>query len=720
MPKEPADPAIAEQEAKFLTALEARPIPVASLLEEIRGLQAAGQGAAASNYIQLLEDALVESGDRTGLLHLLRFRANGQETDRAFGLFCRELLSETWKDREAAAFLTAAGFGEQAPAEALRRLELLLSCQPGGMFLDKTWGFGVVRRVDAFYKKITVDFRGRPGHQLTFAHVADALQPVAPTHLLARLHTEPDAVARLVAEQPDEVVRLALQSFGALSVVRLEQLLVEHRIIGAADWKGFWERARKGLKSDPLVEIPARRTEPIVLHAQARDYGQGWVETFARERDPARILAGIEDFCEAARGGVPDERARAVLTDRLAFAIKGVRQADPALYARLAALAERTHIEAVPAAEMRAHLWEGNRFLKAAAHLVARDTERLVQVLLGEPDAAARLLAVLEAMPYTMLDATLAALREGPALPAAQARCRELLLTPKAPAAVVVWVFRHRDTLQDWPLPGLPELLAHAILLVEAPLTGEELRMQNQMRQLFENAKWFQAIQEELDQPGRRALFDRLQASTAWDAVTQRSLLGRMIKFDPALAERRRASDTSGARPPPERVTSWHSLIERRLLYKKLVEVELPKTSQDIAVARSYGDLRENFEYHAAKHAQSLLLQRQSEMEQEMKLVRGTDFANASTAAVGPGVSVRLAYPDGRARRYCILGEWDRDETLGIISCKSRMAQCLEGRKPGDTVQVPGEQGDEPVSVVAIEPLDETIRAWIGPPPASS
>jgi len=722
MPKATIDTAaVTAQETQFLAALESRPIPVATLLEDVRALQASGQSSAAANSLQLIEDALVEAADRDGLLRLLRFRAAGRENDRAFSLFCRELLAETWKDREAPAFFESAGFGENTPAEALRRLELLLACRPGAMFLDKTWGFGVVKRVDAFYRKITIDFTGKPGHQLTFAYAAEALTAIDATHLLAQCHANPAAIVSLVAEKSDEVVRLALRSFGALSAVRLEQLLTEHRIVAAANWKSFWDRARKGLKSDPLVEMPAKRSDPIILHAQVRDYGPAWVANFARERDLAKILSGVETFCEAADGAV-DEAARAVLLERLAFALKGAYNTDPALYARLAALMERTQLEAVPFAEMRAHLWEQNRFLRAAAELTASDTARMVKVLLGDADAPARLLAVLDEMPFALLSETLIALREGPALPAAQSRCRELLLSPKAPPALVVWIFRHRETLADWPLPGLTELLAHAILLSEAPLTGEELRMQNHMRQLFENAKWFAAVLQELDTTGRSALFDRLQASTAWDPATQRSLMGRMIKFDPSLAGRRRAAEDghSGGKQPQARLTSWHSLLERRAQYKRLVEVELPKTSQDIAVARSYGDLRENFEYHAAKHAQSLLLQRQSEMNQELNQIQGTDFANASTSAVGMGVCVRLAYPDGRTGHFCILGEWDRDETLGIISCKSRMAQCLEGCKPGGSVKIPGEHGDEIVTVVAIEPLSDAVRAWIGAPAATA
>lgn len=706
-----------QAEAQFLEALSARPIPVETLLETLRALRASGHSAQANEREQALEDMLVETGDRDGLLRLLRARAMGHGDDRTFGAACRALLRDTWKAREAAAFIDAAGFGELPAIESLRRLDVLLACRPGTFCAEKTWGFGVVKQMDAFYKKVVIDFAGRPNHPMTFAYAAETLTLVDAGHLLARRHADPAAIAQLVREKPDEIVRLALRSFGALSITRLEQVLVEGQVLAAGAWRPFWDAARKALKSDPLVEIPAKRSEPILLRSQTRDYGAAWLTEFARERDLHRIVSGVTAFTEA-NGGKVDDVSRGVLADRLAFAAKGAFNTDPALYARLAALIVETGIAAVPAEELRAHLWDQGRFLRAGDKLVAKETERMVRVLAQEPEAVPRLLGALGQMSFNLLNETLEVLREGPALPAVQARCRELLQSRQAPPTLVIWIFRNRDTLTDWPLTGLSELLAQAIVLIEQTASGETLRMQNQMRLMFESARWFEGILKELDVAGRRALFDRLQASVAWDAVTQRSLIGRMLKYDPILAGRKRG--TTDIAPAVPRLTSWRSFRERQEQYRKLVEVDLPKSSQDIAVARSYGDLRENFEYHAAKHAQSLLLQRQGEMDLDLKQVRGTDFADATADVVGMGVCVDLAYPDGRTRRFCILGEWDRDEALGIISCKSRMATCLEGHKVGDSVQIPGENGDEATTIAAITPLDATIHAWVGERPAGS
>jgi transcription elongation GreA/GreB family factor len=184
-----------------------------------------------------------------------------------------------------------------------------------------------------------------------------------------------------------------------------------------------------------------------------------------------------------------------------------------------------------------------------------------------------------------------------------------------------------------------------------------------------------------------------------------------MLKLDPTLTECKKT-----LAPQSQTVvnwTSWRSLAEHQLQYKKLVEVDLPKNSRDIAVARSYGDLRENFEYQAAKDYQRQLLQHQAEMQIELKQVKGADFANVPFDKAGPGTTVALRMTDGSLRTYTILGEWDRDEQLNIVSCKTRMALCLDGKTVGESVMLPGATGEEPALIEAIRPLDETILKWI-------
>ncbi|MDD4622787.1 MAG: GreA/GreB family elongation factor, partial [Kiritimatiellae bacterium] len=192
---------------------------------------------------------------------------------------------------------------------------------------------------------------------------------------------------------------------------------------------------------------------------------------------------------------------------------------------------------------------------------------------------------------------------------------------------------------------------------------------------------------------------------------THHSLLRRMLKLDPALVASKKANAAKAQ--DTARWTSWHSLAERQAQYKRLVEVDMPQNSRDIATARSYGDLRENFEYQAAQDLQRQLLQKQSALQLELRHVKGTDFANAASDRAGPGTAVRLAMADGTRITYTILGEWDYDERLNIISNKSRLAMCLADKKPGDTVAVPSASGETAATLESVEPPDEAVRAWI-------
>lgn len=707
------EPTLAQMEAQFLDLLGKRPFAVSEILALINKATV-NDAQKADAWTTLLMQTLAEENDFNDLYPVVKDRvALLKDTLKDLGI--RDVLKKACKDRLALALLDSVGFGEHPIEDVFRRLDLMLSLKPGALVIEPAWGLGTIKRLDDFYKRVTIDFATKKNHTMSFNAACESLERAPHDHLLTRRHNDPAAVAKLAAEQPGELVKCALRSFGNMTVNKLEDALIRQGFVPEANWKSFWETARKTLKKDPLVIIPAKRTELIQILAEAESYGTAWFEKLAVNKDPQQILNAVSELEENNKIAGMDASSRGILEDRLAFAVKGAYNTDAALYARLAAAVSRLGFLTPPAEQLRAHLWDRDRFIQAAEQLSVRDVSAMTTFLLAEGgEAPARMLAALQKMPFNLLNEVLNLLKE---TPEAETACYALLARPEAPATLVNWVFRCRKDLK-WQLPPLIELLNHAIVMVEAKLSGEALRMQNSIKAMFEHAKWLDGIFKELDTAQRQLIFERIQASTAWDPSTHRSLLGRMLKLDPALAERKKAAPQ--AAPEDVRYTSWHSLSEHQLQYKKLVEVDLPKNSHDIAVARSYGDLRENFEYQAAKDHQRQLLQRQTEMQLELKQVKGTDFADTPCDKVGPGTTVRLRMTDGTLRTYTILGEWDRDEHLNIISNKTRLAMNLEGKMPGEAVSVPSPSGDETACVEAILPLDDAIRIWIKTPPAET
>src|SRR5438270_2712767 len=89
-------------------------------------------------------------------------------------------------------------------------------------------------------------------------------------------------------------------------------------------------------------------------------------------------------------------------------------------------------------------------------------------------------------------------------------------------------------------------------------------------------------------------------------------------------------------------IVSWSSLAKRRAEHEELVKKKIPENSKEIALARSYGDLSENFEFKAAKQMQAVLMRRKAELEQALHSARGRDFENPDISRVSTGTIVTL------------------------------------------------------------------------------
>src|SRR5438046_1137838 len=176
-----------------------------------------------------------------------------------------------------------------------------------------------------------------------------------------------------------------------------------------------------------------------------------------------------------------------------------------------------------------------------------------------------------------------------------------------------------------------------------------------------------------------------LQLSPCFDDMDKRSLLARIVKSYPAapalISGEQRKQDSS-------HVVSWESLEGRKAESGELVHKKIPANSKEIAVARSYGDLRENHEYKSAKEMQKLLMRRKGELEDQLVRARGTDFVNPRTDVVSVGTVVRtLDTETNQPEVYTVLGAWDSEPEKGVVSYLSPVAQSLLNRKVGDQVE---------------------------------
>jgi len=193
-----------------------------------------------------------------------------------------------------------------------------------------------------------------------------------------------------------------------------------------------------------------------------------------------------------------------------------------------------------------------------------------------------------------------------------------------------------------------------------------------------------------------------------------------MIKVYPELE-----SMIAGAEPQEKAaplIVSWSSLEKRRAEHEELVKVKIPENTKEIAIARSYGDLSENFEFKAAKQMQSVLMRRKAELEQMLHDARGTSFENSDTSRVSIGTIVRLRKDAANEEEtYTILGAWDGDPDRQIISYQTAIGQALLGHEIGESVSLNSDHGVAQFTIISIQPapLDDTTST-VGPTPENA
>ena len=167
---------------------------------------------------------------------------------------------------------------------------------------------------------------------------------------------------------------------------------------------------------------------------------------------------------------------------------------------------------------------------------------------------------------------------------------------------------------------------------------------------------------------------------------------------------------------PPENATSHRSYREREARLARLVGEELPQNRRDIQEAKEFGDLSENFEYESARAKERQLLSRLDVLQRELKETKAFDYSKVEPGEeAGVATCVRLAYPDGSKRTISILGLWDFDKELGIVSCQAPIALRVAGARAGDVVQLPDPDFDDETLDVLVEsvgPLPPEVLEW--------
>jgi transcription elongation factor GreA len=596
-----------------------------------------------------------------------------------------------------------AGKLDSKAASALEKLK------PNTFCLHKSWGFGRVSDWNLFLNQIVVDFHSKKNHSMQLRYAAETLQPLPDQHIFVRRVNEPEALRTLAEKEIPKLVELVLESFGGRATQDQLQRAVSPEIVPEGEFKKWWENAKKTLRKDGRFSVPTKKSETISMRDKSISFLDELIQSFQKSRQLKEQLNFLDQIVKNSVNETGKEtELQPVASQAEEIASRNLRL-NPSLALELiisrdelcAAIPSLTKGSPALSDLLREH---ENRLAEIVTQVASNKQKRvLAEMPQAFPtDWVTRLLAVSQTAGFRVVGEIARIFVERGATDELRQSFNRAIKDHSISSDALYWLCKERGAGAFGDLLDF-ELMTSVLSALERDQFNEN-RRGSRLHDLFLDDKDLVTdIMIEAPLAQARDVMRRMMLTPAFEELNKRSLMARMIKVHPELQTMLTGDSEEKAEAL---VVSWSSLQKRKEEYDDLVSKKIPENTREISVARSYGDLRENFEYKAAKEMQTVLMRRKAELEQMLERARGSNFENVDTSQVSIGTKVTLADPNSAETvEYKILGAWDSDPEEHIVSYQTAIGQALLGKKVGETVEIPTETASRQVEIVSIEPF---------------
>lgn len=585
--------------------------------------------------------------------------------------------------------------------------EKLSGIAPGKYRMHKGFGPGLVKEWDLFNGKVTIDFEKELGKEMGLKLALEKTEAIEDTDLRAQKVSGMGELQEMAEKDPVELVCRTLQSRDG-NKMTLDQLDAElmGSVIAEPGYKKWWEKTKKALRESKRVSVPTKRTDYLVLRDESASPGEALVDDFEQARSPKARVKALEVIQREAplikAGDGLLEQVYSIVNDAILKLVK----LSPAQALELAALRDEIADETESQDRIGENAASIAEVLQVAEGNLAED--------LGQV-AAARLKRILEAFPKAFgndwvehilkvfdhissrgVSEIAKLLIEKEETKKFYEHIRVALSRHALGADALAWISRERKKASE---PVFDGSVGSVILTVlEQDSLDDGPRRTGRLSNLLLDDKTLVGdLLSSLDINEVRNFARKLLGSPAFPDLDRKSLMARVIKAVPETQDM--VTGESKQKTDDTLLVSWASLDRRKAEYEDLVNNRIPANVKEISAARAHGDLRENFEYHAAKQMQTVLNTRKGELERDLERARPTDFEGADTSAVNIGTKVVLAVEGKGDLEYTMLGAWDADPENQVLSYLSVMGQALLGKAIGDTATIPDAETEEMMTV---------------------
>ncbi len=589
--------------------------------------------------------------------------------------------------------------------------ERLSQVAPGCYLLSKSWGAGKVVSWSLRDKKLIVDFAEKSGQEMDLQFVLQKTEPLQADDFRAKKIEQIEELRHLAKSDPVELAAHVLQSHGNSMTLDAFEKELNGPVIRTADFKKWWDAAKKLMAASKRVVVPPRRTDMIVLRAGGMSPAEALVADFEAARDLKVKAKTLEAIAAEIHLLADDESTLRRLYDDIEAEVKrGTRLHLGNVFELLLIRDQMVAASKIPLVEDATRLSEVIRaeYSRVSEAISSMSAIRQREVYDAFPSAfggqwVEKLMGVVEKAGARGLGEIAKIFEARGELAALEDYLRRAITRRSLGHEALIWVCREREASGARVFNA--DVGAAILNQLESDFIADGPRKSQRLQSLLgEDKELLSDLVSMMDVNEARNFGRRLMECPVFNELDKKSLMARVIKARPETETLVSGEDKN---KEEELLVSWSSLEARRAELQELVSVRIPQNREDVKIARSYGDLRENFEYKSAKDMEKYLNSRRRDLERDVARARGTDFKGVDCSLVNIGTVVTLSNDKGESYQLSVLGAWDSDPEKRWVSYLSEAGAALLHAKMGDEVQLRDHDNQQQMNwtVAKIEPF---------------
>lgn len=592
--------------------------------------------------------------------------------------------------------LSAIGQSWKPHKEAIRVFETHIAFDKGVFVVHKSWGVGQVQNIQN--DKVTIDFEGKKGHEMSLEIALRALNVLDDDHLVLWKKVKKDQFRKLMFEDIQRALDIILKSMGGSATTTEVKAQLIPDVLTESEWTRWWTQVKAAIKGSKTVVMNPSKRNVIELRESEMSLAEEMVSRFKKTTNFENKVKFLISF-KLSDGDINADYAGAVVNYFREIMNASSESNEKKIISFISL--QYAGFKGQTADSFDASLVFGvKNLLELYRSLESELKPAFLQLIRsGVKDwdikfADFIIHSTFNTFDRTMLNAMVEEKKTDAINSIYVSAMNSYQENPELFSSLSKYLLLDNSGLQKDIGIKDSEIVFRMLSLIDL-LNSQIESKENVSRNkkviddirsiLFDNEQGMLAsFIENSDESSAKSVLSILNSTMSMDTELKNQYVNQILAKYKNLKKTDKPSKIKIRHPF---LVTAAAIAQKKVELDHLMTVDIPENSKAIGEAMEKGDLRENAEYKAALEKQDQLKAAGSKLESELTQARALDRSTVDTSIIDVGTRVTLKTQDGKTEEYQILGQWDVDFKKQVISYHSPLGKALLDKKLGDSIE---------------------------------